>query len=173
MFKLFWSIKALRSAQYFAWRVILNRVATKDNHRRRGTTLQDTFFALSGLEEETVSHLFFTCNIANKVWNMCNRWVGVSTTHHNHSCVHFQNFSMLHFNNKGNNLWKGLWISIIWNTWSHRNRVVFRKEKVDVEEIFTMAQLRVWTWIKHKSPIVKFSYVEWLQCPIECIRSVS
>ena len=92
MFKLFWSIRALPSAQCFAWRVILNRVATKDNLRRRGTTLQDTFCALCGLEEEIVSHLSFTCNIANKVWNICNRWVGVSTTHHNQSCVHFQIF---------------------------------------------------------------------------------
>jgi len=131
MFKLFWSIRALPSAQYFAWRTILNRVATEDNIRRRGTTLQDTLCALCGLEEETVSHLFFTCNIANKVWNMCNRWVGVSTTHHNQSCVHFQNFFMLHFNNKRNNLWKGLWISVICNIWSHRNRVVFRQGKVD------------------------------------------
>ena len=107
MFKLFRSIRAHPSAQYFSWRVILNRVATKDNLRRRGTTLQDIFCTLCGLEE-TVSHLFFTCSIANKVWNMCNRWVGVSTTHHNQSCVHFQNFSMLHFNNKGEQSMEGI-----------------------------------------------------------------
>ena len=81
-------------AHYFAWRVILNRVTTKENLRRKETTLQDTFCALCGLVEETIIHLFFTYNIANKVWNMDNRLAGISIRYHNQLYVHFQNFKI-------------------------------------------------------------------------------
>jgi len=35
---------------------------------------------------------------------------------------------------------------------------VFRQEKVDVEEIFTLAQLNAWAWMKYKIGKVNFSY---------------
>jgi len=42
--------------------------------------------------------------------------------------------------------------------WNHRNDIVFKNAKVDVEEIFYMAQLRVWVWLKCKSLNMNFSY---------------
>jgi len=34
-----WKCIALQSAQHFAWRVFVNRIATKDNLSKRGMTL--------------------------------------------------------------------------------------------------------------------------------------
>jgi len=104
---------------------------------------------------------------------MCNRWVEVSTAHHNQLKAHFQQFDVLTLNSKGNKLWKGVWVSIIRNIWDHRNKIVFRQGKVDVEEIFTMAQLNAWTWIKYKIDKVNFSYSDWILCPIQCLHSVT
>ena len=71
---------------------------------------------------------------------MCKRWVEVSTVHHNQLKAYFQQFELLSLNSKGNKLWKGVWVSIIRNIWNHRNKIVFRQGKVDVEEIFTLTQ---------------------------------
>lgn len=58
-----------------------------------------------------------------------------------HTHVISKKNSMFPSNNKGNNLRKGLWIFVQWNIWSHRNKVVFRKGKVNAENIFFMRQI--------------------------------
>ena len=50
---------------------------------------------------------------------------------HNQLNMYFQQFSLMALNNKENKIWKGLWISIIWNIWNHRNKIVFKQGKVD------------------------------------------
>lgn len=46
----------------------------------------------------------------------------------------------------------------IWKMWKKKNRIIFKQNKVDPEELFCMAKVSVWTWIKHKSPKVTLSY---------------
>jgi len=36
---------------------------------------------MCGLVDEYVIHLFFTCNVALGVWNLCTKWVGVSNVY--------------------------------------------------------------------------------------------
>ena len=42
--------------------------------------------------------------------------------------------------------------------WNHRNKVIFNIGLVDVIEIFTLAQLKGWCWLKNKFKRVAFSY---------------
>ena len=107
------------------------------------------------------------------VWNLCNKWVGISSVQHNQLNMHFQQFSLMALNSKENKIWKGLWISIIWNIWNHRNKIVFKQGKVDPEEIFTLIHLNAWAWMKYKVPHVHFSYNDWNLYPIECIKSIT
>jgi len=48
----------------------MDKVPTKTNLKRRGVQLSDVTCVLCGLEEETNTHLFLTCNIAHKIWNI-------------------------------------------------------------------------------------------------------
>jgi len=41
-------------------------------------------------------------------------------------------------------------VAIVLEIWSHRNKVVFKGGVVDHEEIFSLAQLKGWLWLKHK-----------------------
>jgi len=63
-----------------------------------------------------------------------------------------------------------MWVAILWAIWNHRNMVIFRQRKVNVEEIFCMVQLNAWLWIKHKRINVAFSYSDWYQCPVRCLN---
>ena len=103
-----WIVKVAPFAQFLAWRVIMNKVLTRINMRRRRVKLTDVSCIFCGLEEETNTHLFLTCNVTIKIWNMCNRWVEVSAVHHNQLKAHFQQFEVMTLNNKGNKLWKGV-----------------------------------------------------------------
>jgi len=49
-------------------------------------------------------------------------------------------------------------MTIVLKIWNHRNKVVFNRGVVDVVEIFSLAQLKGWLWIKHKLSRITLSY---------------
>ena len=36
-----------------------------------------------------------------------------------------------------------------------------KKQRVDADEVFTLAQLKSWSWIVYKNPKALFSYSDW------------
>ena len=66
-YDVFWRTKGLPSAQFFAWRVLINKVLTRDNLYNRGVRLGSNTCALCEITDETVSHLFFTCKVATRI----------------------------------------------------------------------------------------------------------
>jgi len=142
------------------------------NHRsggRGGTSgaiLGDTLCVLCGREEESTSHILVSSKVSIKVWNMCFSWIGISSVNHNDLIHHFEQFSCICFNQEGNKLWKSLWVSVVWCIWKFRNKVTFNHAK----EIFTMAQVQSWVWMKHKVRKVKFFFSDWMLFPLTCIN---
>ena len=135
--------------------------------------MENTLCVLCGKEEETTSHILVLCEKSIKVWNLCLNWLGISSVNHNDLICHFEQFSCLCLNQEGNRLWKSMWVSVMWCIWKHRNRVLFNQGKVDAEEIFTLAQVQSWVWMKHKERKVNFSYSEWVLSPLTCINMVT
>jgi len=58
---------------------------------------------------------------------------------------HFCGFTLNAFSVKANKVWKGMWLTLAKEIWTHKNRLVFNNEKVDEVEIFTLAQMNAWT----------------------------
>ena len=158
---------------FYVWRALSNRIATKHNLSKRGVSLSDTLCALCEKEEETTTHILLSCRESIKVWNLCFSWMGISSVNHDELYHHFEQFSSICFNKEGNRLWKSLWISIVWSIWKHRNRVTFNQAKVDAEEVFTMAQVQSWVWMKHKDKKVTFSFSDWILSPLTCVNMVT
>jgi len=42
-----------------------------------------------------------------------------------------------------------MWLAIVCEIWNHRNKVVFKNGRVDDVEIFSLAQLKGWLWVKN------------------------
>jgi len=82
---------------------------------------------------------------------------------------HLEQFHCTWFSKKGNKLWKGVWVSIIWCIWKHRNGILFNQAKMDTSEIFSLVQVQSWTWLKNKVLRVYFSFSDWVQIPTTCI----
>jgi len=61
MFKLLWSLKALPCALYFGWRVMLEKIPTKEA----------LVCVLCEEQDEIISHLLLTCTVAKKNWKKC------------------------------------------------------------------------------------------------------
>ena len=54
--------------------------------------------------------------------------------------------------------------------WNQRNCFVF-KNTVDLIEIFTVAQMKVWAWVNYKFSKSKFSYFDWCTNLYVCLNS--
>jgi len=63
-FDKFWKVKALPSAQHFAWKAFLNKAATKVNLGRRGINITDSLCNMCRLVDESNNYLFFTFEVA-------------------------------------------------------------------------------------------------------------
>jgi len=55
--------------------------------------------------------------------------------------LHFKKFHLFELNAKQNKIWKEMWVAMLWRIWNHRNKIIFKNNKVDVEELFCMTQL--------------------------------
>jgi len=47
---------------------------------------------------------------------------------------------------------RSIWIAVVSEIWSHRNKILFKGGVLDYYEIFSLAQLKVWSWITSKFP---------------------
>ena len=124
-FKQIWNTKAVGPAQVCAWRVLLGKLPTRVNLVRRQVMMLSTVCPLCNNKDETVQHVFFECIVAQKVWDNCDRWIGIHSVRHNKAGSHLMNFYLIWFNKKVNTVWKGMWLAIVWEIWRHRNNVVF------------------------------------------------
>jgi len=63
---------------------------------------------------------------------------------------HFQSFYFSGLSKITNSVWRGVWVAIMLEIWSRRNKIVFNNVVVDGVEIFTLAQLKAWSWNKFR-----------------------
>jgi len=84
---------------------------------------------------------------------------------------HFESFCLVQENYKQNHMWKGVWATIVCSIWDQRNKSIFKQDRVDTEEIFHMAQLKTWLWLRYRMKSFSYSFSDWLLNPILCIKS--
>jgi len=54
-----------------------------------------------------------------------------------------------------------VWIVVVREIWNHRNKIIFNSGVVAHLEIFSLAQLNVWTWVTSKVSATQFSFSNW------------
>lgn len=89
LFKLFWRTKAQPSTHHIAWKVIVSRIPIVENLSNRGVHAQNKLCVMCRRSNKMSDHLFITCNVAGRVWNKCNTWIGVSTVQHHQPKSYF------------------------------------------------------------------------------------
>lgn len=153
VFKLLWECKAPTKIGAFAWRVLLNRIPTKQNLAKRGVqvSFEDQRYVLCGGQTETEEHLFLYCPLVTAVWCSIYAWLGVSGTHYQ-GCL--QHFLML----EGLLVWMLVWMAVFWTIWLERNEVIFNNKKTDVLRMVDLIKTRSWSWFNASTKgLVAFS----------------
>jgi len=79
----------------FAWRLLRDRLPTKENLLHRGVLDRDSTSCAAGCDLfESSQHLFLHCNTFGSVWHLIYRWLGVSVVVPSQVPAHFTQFSV-------------------------------------------------------------------------------
>ena len=76
-FKELWKLKVPSKVAVFAWRLLKDRLPTRDNLRRKQIELQDYLCPFCRIMEESASHLFFHCSKILPLWWESLSWVNL------------------------------------------------------------------------------------------------
>jgi len=140
--KQLWQVKAFTNALTTAWRVLLDKMLTRSSLSRKGVVGCFSECGLCQTLKETSQHLFLECFVAQQVWSLCLRWMGILNAQHKDLKSHFANFHLVHFRTKQNLVWKGLWLRIVRGLWEQKKNIIFKQKKPNGQEIFHQAQPR-------------------------------
>ena len=127
--------------------------------------------SMCGEEEETTSHIFCTCKVAWLVRTKCFDWMGVTSIAHYDPKKHFAQFRLTKESEVVNNIWFCVWVVVVGELWKQRNKKSFRNGTIGQSEIFTMVQLKVWSWVTANVRLTLF-LLFWLVSRTTCFHEI-
>jgi len=102
VFQQLWQSKVLPNILYTNWRVLLDRLPTRIDLIRRGVEVTDLNCVMCQASEEFAHHLFLECHVAQRVWYLCLRWIGVLFVQHTDMKCRFESFNLSFLSTKQN-----------------------------------------------------------------------
>jgi len=158
----------------FVWRLFLNRLATKDNLRKKNV-LEDANVSCTALcgKEEEMDHLFFQCDHYNRLWLLISHWLGIVTALHGDLNTHVNQFCALGGSSKNSRTtFTIFWISVLFVIWKGRNRTIFQNHFDHLEALLEKVKLQTYWWLKTNFITFAFNYPFGRQNPLCCLQTV-
>ncbi|KAJ0878597.1 putative RNA-directed DNA polymerase [Helianthus annuus] len=144
-----------------AWRIVLNRIPTYDALLARSIVSQPGTCPLCGDEDESVSHLFISCRIADLVWHKVSRWCRIPTIYAFSTKDLFEVHKFSHMSRTDSKVLQGIIIIACWCIWLARNKAVFEGYQAKAEEIFGNVRSMGFFLFKHRSLFQSISWSDW------------
>ncbi|XP_058761560.1 uncharacterized protein LOC131634951 [Vicia villosa] len=145
-----WRIKSPPNILHFGWRILLNRLATKDQLLKRGMLMEDGDSAcvFCHSEEENLHHLLGGCKVLSCLWRKVFEWLGP-----------FGNVGLEDFEGFFDNFEKVkaiskrmiiavVWLATVWSIWLRRNAIIFRGESYSFTECMSGIIWLAWMWLQ-------------------------
>lgn len=164
-----------RKHQFFFWRLLLNRLVTRDALFRRGILVsnRDLCCALCFKEIESTSHLFCNYEVSMKVWSSVFRWLGPEAIQNGDMTSNFMEFGGQVKGKSRRGVKHLIQIAVMWNLLGAKNKVVFKGEALSVGSIVISIKYTAWSWfIARKGRNSGVTLSNWLNCPMGFLLSV-
>lgn len=172
VFTKLWAAKAPSNALALSWKILNNRIPTKVELARRNALPGglNTTCVLCADSEESIAHLFLSCNISWRIWMQVYKWLGMSMVLTNSVSQHFLHHVIPGINGRGSKAASLIWVATVGVIWNLRNGVVFRGVSVDTARILDSIQFRTWLWLKANNSSFGVSVYEWIENPRVCLE---
>lgn len=152
------------------WRLLRNRVPTKDNLLHRRVLASNDTACMGGCGEiETAQHLFLQCNMSKDLWYQVWDWLGILSVPAGELRHHFTQFTkmagMPHFIHSYLNI---IWFATVWVIWKERNNRVFQQTVSSSILLLEKVKLNSFLWLK-ANQMFSYSYHDWWKNPFLCM----
>ncbi|KAL8556294.1 hypothetical protein ACS0TY_003931 [Phlomoides rotata] len=151
-FKRLWKSFAPRRYQAIIWKLLHNRMPTKDRLQRIGIipASEATTCALCGEEKETAIHLFLFCSFAREVWSKIQGWLGITMVPHYTPSINFLQFGEIMGQGEKEKIISTIWVCTNWVLWNCRNKANFKGEIPKIDKMIGEIKARTWNWTTTK-----------------------
>lgn len=169
IFMQIWKSYAPSNVKAFAWRVLLDRIACRENLLKRQviSSPAEATCVFCNNHVESGLHVLFECSFAVSVWLGCFHWLGVPAVHFSSVREHFVQFR-LGRNASQQRLSRSVWLAVIWSLWLIRNNIVFRGGVANLETALELIKRRSWQWNKANSRGFCYTVAAWFTNPLHC-----
>ncbi|XP_058768826.1 uncharacterized protein LOC131642615 [Vicia villosa] len=141
-----WKVKAPPKVIFFGWRIIHNRLATKDQLIKRGILMDDIVSecVFCSTETESLSHLLGDCLVVEAIWRKVYEWIGPVDE------LYLEEFEwFLFYFEKVKNLAKRSLVAVIWlatacSIWNRRNGIIFKNDSFSFTEYMSEVVFNSW-----------------------------
>jgi hypothetical protein len=154
-----------------AWRLLRNRVPTKDNLAQRNIISHDSQLCVTecgGLE--TAQHLFLSCHVVAHIWGLVRSWIGVSSADPVSLQDHFLQF--IHFAGgfrARRSFVQLVWLCCISVMWTERNNRVFKATEATTQQMLDKVKLHSLWWLKTHHVTLGLNSHRWWSSPFVCM----
>lgn len=123
-----WDAQLWSKIKTFLWLLMHRKMLTWENLRKKGF-IGPSHCPMGGMEEETMNHLFNTCDWADSIWNWAETILQRTDRVRNSIQETIKNWSGNSSNTQlVNTIWKLIPGFIAWTIWKERNQQVFLNE---------------------------------------------
>lgn len=171
--KRLWNKLIPSKVSVFGWRLLLNRLPTKDQ-----LLLQDSIqpsmssCPLYEKDPELIDHLFVACTNSRIIWLWLSQWWGIQTAQPNSIREINQGFTFGISNLIHNDLWFSMFLITTWSIWYSRNKICFSGGSWDLEKIFKSIPRRSYLWIKRRFPHSSIHPSHLFSQPLVCAEEI-
>ncbi|KAJ0876617.1 putative kelch-type beta propeller, reverse transcriptase zinc-binding domain-containing protein [Helianthus annuus] len=151
-----------KNVNCFLWRVVLDRIATREALHLRHIRLPSTSCVFCSNETETVNHLLVTCDTAQEVLTVIFQWMKLPLPRYTLSIVQLLEFIHSHKCQKNVKRWiYAVVAATCWCIWLMRNDFIFKQKQPSMQKLVTDIKAISYTWIKNRAGL---SDLDWNKC---------
>jgi len=142
----------------FVWRLLRNKLPTKDNLVWRRILSQEDAICVFGCgSQETVTHLFLGCDVFGSLWSLVWHWLWISSVSSGELFQHFTQFTnMSGLPRRTHMFFRIIWFTAVWVIWKERNDRVFKNLASTPSRLIKKVKLTSFSWLRSKQ--TNFTY---------------
>ena len=144
-----WSIKVPSKIEIFAWRLIRDRLPTRQNLQQRQVQVAKTSCPFCRDSEENACHLFFHCSKIQPIWWEAMSWLNLKGAVPLTPKQNFTQHIGLQADGVRSNRWQCWWLVLTWSIWKLRNSIVLSNATFNANKLFEDAIFILWTWLRN------------------------
>ncbi|KAJ0864687.1 putative reverse transcriptase zinc-binding domain-containing protein [Helianthus annuus] len=146
----------------FLWRVVLDRIPTKDALAIRNIHIPSKTCVLCNVQNESVDHLLISCQYAQLLWSAISSWIKTPFPRYLLSVVGL--LEHVEAYNSSQEKKKAVYLIIAatcWTIWRIRNEAIFRSKTSQISKAVGDIKAVSFLWVKARTGKKNLGWIEW------------